>query len=172
MLLNDPMSRVISFHLNIIGPGHKSYINKIINLINKFKLYDRIKIFDAIYDETLKARYLKQQDIFVLASFEEADSVALKEALAIGLPVIISEQCRLEEVRKFDCGLIVKTDILNIFLSLKEILNKNFSNMSLNAINLINTKYDSKLINDDLYNIYIDIYHGTRFSKNWIVDNN
>ena len=170
MLLNDPISRVISFQLNIIGPADKTYFNKIINLINKLKLHDYIKIFDPIFDETLKARYLSQQDIFVLPSFEEADSVSLKEALALGLPVIISEQCRLEDVRKFDCGLIVKTDMLNIFFSLKEILNKNFFNMSFNAINLIKTKYDSKLINDDLYNI--DIYHGTRFSKSWIADNN
>jgi len=172
MLLNDSISRVISFRLNIIGPGNKTYVNKIINLINKLKLYDHIKILNPIYDETLKARFLNQQDIFVLPSFEEADSVALKEALALGLPVIISEQCRLEDVRKFDCGLIVKTDILNIFFSLKEILNKNIFHMSCNAINLIKTKYDSKLINDDLYNIYLDIYHGTRFSKSWIVDNN
>jgi glycosyltransferase involved in cell wall biosynthesis len=172
MLLKDPMSRVINFQLNIIGPGNKTYVNKICNFINKKKLCGRIKILDPVYNDTSKVRFLNEQDIFILPSFEEADSVALKEALALGLPVIISEQCRLEDVRKFDCGLIVKNDILNIFYSLKEILNKDFSNMSLNAINLIKTKYDSKLINDDLYNIYLDIYHGTRFSKSWIVDNN
>jgi glycosyltransferase involved in cell wall biosynthesis len=172
MLLKDPMSRVINFQLNIIGPGNKTYVNKICNLINKKKLCGRIKILDPVYNDTSKVRFLNEQDIFILPSFEEADSVALKEALALGLPVIISEQCRLEDVRKFDCGLIVKNDILNIFYGLKEILNKDFSNMSLNAINLIKTKYDSKLINNDLYNIYLDIYHGTRFSKSWVVNYN
>jgi glycosyltransferase involved in cell wall biosynthesis len=172
ILLKDPISKVISFQLNIIGPGNKNYIKNIVNLINKHKLYDHIKIFDPIFDQALKVRFLSQQDIFVLPSYEEGDSVALKEALALGLPVIISEQCRLEDVRKFDCGLIVKTDILNLFFSLKEILNKDFSNMSLNAINLIKTKYDSKLINDDLYNIYLDVYHGTRLSKSWLANNN
>jgi glycosyltransferase involved in cell wall biosynthesis len=171
-LITDPVYKQIQFELKIIGPGIIDYINKIKNLVKKYKLLNNVKILDPIFDMEKKINFLKKEDFFILPSFEEADSVALKEALALGLPVIISEQCRLEDVKKFNCGLITKTDFLDLFLKLKEILNKDYSYMSLNAINLIKNKYNSKLINDNLYKIYLDILHGTRFSENWIGNNN
>jgi len=170
-LITDPAYKQIQFELKIIGPGTIDYINQIMNLVKKYKLQNNVKILDPIFDIEKKINFLKKEDFFILPSLEEADSVALKEALALGLPVIISEQCRLEDVEKFNCGLIAKTDILDLYLKFKEILKKDYSDMSLNAINLIKNKYNSKLINDNLYKIYLDIFHGTRFSEYWIRNN-
>jgi glycosyltransferase involved in cell wall biosynthesis len=171
-LITDPAYKQIQFELKIIGPGTIDYINRIKNLVKKSKLQNSVKILNPIFNVEKKINFLKKEDFFILPSFEEADSVALKEALALGLPVIISEQCRLEDVEMFNCGLIAKTNILDLFLKFKEILNKDYSHMSLNAINLIKNKYNSKIINDNLYTIYLDTLHGTRFSKQWIRNNN
>ena len=67
--------------------------------------------------------YLQNSDIFILPSYEEGDSIALKEAMSAGNAVIISEQCRLNLVEEENAGIIVKTDknsIKNALNKLKE----------------------------------------------------
>jgi len=48
--------------------------------------------------------------MFVLTSYQEGDSTALKEAMAAGLPAIISSACNFPEAEEHDCGVIVPYD--------------------------------------------------------------
>ena len=57
-----------------------------------------------------KINYLLNADVFVLPSYEEGDSIALKEAMSAENAVIISEQCRLNLVSEKNAGFIIKTD--------------------------------------------------------------
>ena len=43
-----------------------------------------------------KKKLFSECDIFILPSEDEADSVAIKEALSAGLPVIISKNCKFQ----------------------------------------------------------------------------
>jgi glycosyltransferase involved in cell wall biosynthesis len=159
--------------LTIVGPGKDSYIKEIIDLINNLKIDSFVTILSPVYDNISKIKIISSHDIFILPSYEEADSIALKESLACGTPVIISKQCRLNDVVNYNCGLIIdnnKSD--NLVLAIKKMSNKDLINtMAKNSIKLINEKYTSDLMNKNFYDIYLDVMSGTRFSKNWSCNN-
>ena len=89
-------------------------------LIIEKKLTDKVKLNQPISRKN-KIEYLKNFDLFILPSFEEGDSIALKEALASYLPVIISEQCRMNIVKDYGAGLITKTNSTDLYNCLNKI---------------------------------------------------
>ena len=58
---------------------------------------------------------MQNHDVFILPSFEEGDSIALKEALGSYLPVVISSQCRLDIVEEYNAGIVVTTDKKSLY---------------------------------------------------------
>lgn len=75
----------------------------------------------------------KYADIFILPSFQEGLSIATIEAMAFGLPVIVSEECHLNEVAdSWHCGWVVACDVDSIIDALSSALSK--SKVELSAI--------------------------------------
>jgi glycosyltransferase involved in cell wall biosynthesis len=167
------LSKNKNYTLTIVGPAERTYLEKINNLINNLKINSYVKILKPIFDELDKIKLLKDHDIFVLPSYEEADSVALKEALACGIAVIISKQCRLNEVVDYKCGLVIENNKFeDLLLAIQKISNKDFINIARdNATRLIHEKYTADLINENFYEIYYDVMNGTRLAKNWSCNN-
>ena len=54
-----------------------------------------------------KSAALARADVFVLSSFSEGFSIAVVEALAAGLPVVISRECNFPEVERAGAGFVV-----------------------------------------------------------------
>jgi glycosyltransferase involved in cell wall biosynthesis len=131
-----------------------------------------MKIPNKIGEKISKIKILSSHDIFILPSYEEADSVALKESLACGTPVIISKQCRLNDVADYNCGLIISNKSEDLILAIEKMSNRDLINiMAKNSIKLINEKYTSDLINKNFYDIYLDVASGTKLAKNWSCNN-
>lgn len=172
-LLSDKKSQVINYHLTIVGPSEHYYLTKIKNLVIDLGLTSFVSFLEPIYDEQEKINLLSSHDIFLLPSYEEADSIALKESLACGLPAIISKQCRFNEIVINNCGLILQNNTTeDLFIAIKEISDKNLlAAMSKNAMQLIDKKYKSSVMNKNLYEIYFDVMNGTRVAKNWACNN-
>jgi poly(glycerol-phosphate) alpha-glucosyltransferase len=159
--------------LSIVGPGTQVHLKQVNDLIDNLKLNSYVKIFKPVFNEMDKIYFFNNSDIFILPSFEEADSIALKESLACGLPVIISKQCRLNDVVNYNCGLIIDNNTIEDLMSaIEKMSNKNLLNiMRVNGIRLINDKYTSDLMHKNLLLIYKDVIHGTRLAKNWSCNN-
>ena len=109
-----------NFYLEITGPGETKYINKIKQMIKKFEISDSVTVQPPKKNKN-KVTYLQNSDIFILPSYEEGDSVALKEAMSAGNAVIISEQCRLNLVEDENAGIIVKTNKNSIKYALNKL---------------------------------------------------
>ena len=75
------------FSFDITGPGEIKDIQNL-KLITNLSLEEKVRYNAPIYGSK-KIAYLQEHDIFLLPSFEEGDSIALKEALSSYLPVII-----------------------------------------------------------------------------------
>ena len=129
----------------------------------------RVSYNNPIYG-TNKIEYLKNYDIFVLPSFEEGDSIALKEALGSYLPVIISRQCRIDIVEKYKAGIVIETNKKSLYDSLINLKSLDLIKMGYAARGLIEEKFDNKICSKRLKDVYIDIFNGTKKSNDWIQD--
>lgn len=78
----------------IVGPGKKKNIEELKDKIKKLKLDKVVEIRDSINSTDQKNTLFSEIDVFILPSEDEADSVAIKEALASGKPVVISKECK------------------------------------------------------------------------------
>jgi len=172
-ILSSKKDQIINYNLAIVGPGEQYYLKKIRNLVLDLELTSFVKFLKPTYEQRDKINLLTSYDIFLLPSFEEADSIALKEAMACGLPVIISKQCRFNEVEIFNCGLILKNNTSDdLFMAIKKISDsKLLSTMGKNSAQLIDKKYKSSLMNENFYEIYFDVMNGTKVAKNWACNN-
>lgn len=74
--------------LNIVGEGEDR--NKIIQLIKSLNLENKIHLLGALKGKRLYGRY-SNSDIFILTSIYESFGIVLIEAMASGLPVIVSD---------------------------------------------------------------------------------
>ena len=68
-----------------------------------------------------KREILSSADAFILPSYSEGMPVAVLEALASGLPVVVSEECNLPEVGEHGAGYIVPFDASRIAEAIQEL---------------------------------------------------
>ena len=156
------------FTFEITGPGDNQYIDRLNQLIQKHSLEKYVNYNNPVYKKE-KIPYLQKHDVFVLPSFEEGDSIALKEALGSYLPVIISKQCRLDIVEKYDAGIVIETNEKSLYEALIKLKSLDLVYMGNQARKLIEEEYDNEKCSNRLLNIYHDIYNGNQNSKDWII---
>lgn len=58
--------------------------------------------------------------VFVLPSYSEGFSMAVLEALGVGLPVIVSKQCYFPEVAEYGCGWVIDAEPASLEKALRE----------------------------------------------------
>ena len=93
--------------LVVAGPSSDTvYERRCREIAIAFGVAHRVRWTGPLYGAA-KTSLLLQSDVFVLPSHEEGFSLAVLEAMAAGLPVIISDQCRFPAVRASDAGLVV-----------------------------------------------------------------
>ena len=90
-----------------------------------------------------KIEYLQDADVFVLPSYEEGDSIALKRSNVSKNAVIISEQCRLDLVQKENAGFIIKTEKESLKNALLKLNDYDLEIMGDNSKNIIEKYFDN-----------------------------
>ena len=116
----------------IVGPSNKNNLDKLKNKIKKLELDAFFEIRESINSINQKNALFRETDIFILPSKDEADSIAIKEALASGKPVVISRECKIlpdnksQQFIKIIDNQIAKTyynEILNFYNNRKKLKN-------------------------------------------------
>ncbi|MEK1886699.1 MAG: glycosyltransferase [Phyllobacterium sp.] len=92
-----------------------------VSLVAQLGITNRVHLTGPIYGAE-KLRALVDATCFCLPSRQEGFSVAITEALACGLPVVISEACHFPEVRTAHAGTVVSLDPSDVAASLANIL--------------------------------------------------
>jgi glycosyltransferase involved in cell wall biosynthesis len=109
----DARGSVDDLHLLIAGPDEGGYQRRLQELVEELSLHPAVTFLGEVLGAR-KSAVLAGADLFALISREEGDSVAVKEAMAVGLPVIITDSCRLPEVGRSGAGRIVPPDVESV----------------------------------------------------------
>lgn len=111
------------FHCVIAGPDDEGYGARVKGWIENKNFQDWVT-FTGFIDGEDKLALLEDSDIFCLPSRQENFGLAAFEAMAAGLPVVVSDQVNLhQEIEKAEAGLGVPCKVGAIASALKTLLN-------------------------------------------------
>ena len=110
-------------------------------------------------EERLSA--LASADVFALPAIGEGLSMAVLEAMASGLPVLLSHGCNLPEVAGAHAGYVIDVDEQELILALEKLFSdpEKLEQMGHNAQNLIRQKFTWQIVAqqmDDVYSRYFN----------------
>lgn len=106
-------------HLVLAGANERGYAEQVRHLAEELGLASRLTLTGLITGQD-KLAALQDADVFVLPSRSEGLSIAMLEAMYMGLPVIVTDRVGLwREVEKNRCGLVVPYDESSLAGALK-----------------------------------------------------
>ncbi len=104
--------------IDVAGTGDDAYRAELEALAVELGIRDRVRFLGHLAGEA-KARAFAGADAFVLPSYQENFGIAVAEALAAGLPVLVSDAVGIApEVAAAEAGLVVPTDATAVALAL------------------------------------------------------
>lgn len=119
---NLVLQEVEDVHFVIIGPGSSDYIKHLKQVVKAKGLEEHISFLGPV-SETLKFSALMSADIFVLPSYGENFGIAVVEALACGLPVLISNKVAIaSDLEKYGVAVVVECSADQISVALLQML--------------------------------------------------
>ncbi|VVM06540.1 Alpha-monoglucosyldiacylglycerol synthase [Methylacidimicrobium cyclopophantes] len=96
--------------LVVAGPDNEGYGTRVRGWLREAGVENRALFTGMVVGEEKRA-WLSQSDLFVLSSYTENFGIAVAEAMAMGLPVVISDKVNIwQEVREAEAGLVVPCD--------------------------------------------------------------
>jgi glycosyltransferase involved in cell wall biosynthesis len=110
----------ISIRLTIAGDGNRDYVTSLRILADKKGLSDKITWIGFIQEN--KFEILQQHDLFILPSYDENFGNAVIESLAMGTPVLISEEVGLANyITQNELGWVCKTNAASVANAINQI---------------------------------------------------
>jgi glycosyltransferase involved in cell wall biosynthesis len=108
--------------LVIAGPeGEAGYVEKLREVARAKRVEDRTVFTGPLYAEQKKA-VLVDGDVFVLLSSAENFANGVAEAIACGMPVIISDRCGIQEFVSGHAGLVIPREVSALVEALRALL--------------------------------------------------
>ena len=108
--------------LVLAGDGHRQYVRTLERRVDTAGMSERI-IFTGWLDDTMKNQYLSRAGLFALTSRHENFSRAAAEALAWGVPTMLTDQVFLSDlVRSHGAGWVVSQRLADVTSTLAEAL--------------------------------------------------
>jgi glycosyltransferase involved in cell wall biosynthesis len=128
--------------LILAGPDESNYRRTVEQMVRDLDLHDSV-CFPGMVGGSLKNGLLHHATIFCLTSHSEGLPMGVLEAMACGLPVLITKECRLPEVKEWHTGLVVKRDVKEIAAGLALLLqdDKIRHEMGTNAQRLVQQRF-------------------------------
>ncbi len=104
----------------IYGPGDESYINELKQLINKYKLSNKVRLNNSIYGGR-KRELFEDASAFILPSFSEAFGIAIAEAMTFNLAIITTNATPWNVIKEKNLGWYVKPEIKYLSKAVQEL---------------------------------------------------
>ncbi len=110
-----------NWQLLIAGSGEPAYMEELKNQARDLIFSKSVVFTGPLYGES-KKQILAASDVFVLPSFSEGFSVAILEAAASGLPVVLTPECNFPELARANAAIEIPTAVDGIEKGLRQIL--------------------------------------------------
>lgn len=109
-------------HLLVVGDGERRYAEGMKKWVCNHQLSDKVT-FLGFLSAGEKLSAFAATGVFVLPSYSENFGMAVLEAMACGLPVVITERVGIfEDVADAKAGIVIKPDTEGLILALRELL--------------------------------------------------
>lgn len=159
--VNSSSSTSPNFHLIIAGSGEETYITYLKDLVQSLDL-SKSTTFAGFVTGIDKEILLQGSDIFVLPSFSENFGIAVAEAMAASLPVIITPGVQIApEIAQARAGRVVNGEVEALSFAISELLeSRNLrAELSENGKRLVKERYSWSAIAKELTSVYSEIIH-------------
>lgn len=134
--------------LIIAGSGANDYLQELKALAGA---NESISFSGPVYDQE-KESLLIESKWLILPSLREGMPMSVLEAISYGTPVLISQQCNLQQIVDNNAGLLIEPDPQTLYNCLKLVFkldDKSYETFRNNAIHLSNTEFNwDKLIKE------------------------
>ncbi len=159
-LLMESWSQVANIypdaHLVLAGPDFEGTRAKVEKLVIDKALTQSVT-FTGMLRHDLKWSALAAAECFVLPSYSEGLSVSVLEAMGVGLPVIVTEQCNLPEVKSLEAGWHIQSEVGQLTSAIRELLsNAPGTNAQIGSRgrNLVLTRYNWATVAEQMAELY------------------
>ena len=160
------------FHLVLAGSGEPDYLTYLINLVSSLGLSDRTSIPGFVTGQD-KDLLIQGSDMFVLPSFSENFGIAVAEAMAAGLPVIVTPDVQISpDIAEAKAGLVVEGDVDVLVDAIAQLLTSPQYRQQLgeNGKRLVSRRYSWSAIASQFNGIYHSILDQQPLPKPLAVD--
>jgi glycosyltransferase involved in cell wall biosynthesis len=120
--------RFTDAHLIIAGPDFENTQSVVQAYIDELRVNSSVT-FTGMLRDSMKWSALAASELFVLPSYSEGFSVAVLEAMVMGVPVVISRACNFNEVEDECCGVVISPDAQELQKALTGLLSANRSDV-------------------------------------------
>lgn len=156
-----PALRMLSQRRNdfvfiLAGSGRKNYERWVRHALANAGLTE-LSILTGFLEGRMKFALLADANIFILPSYDENFGMAVAEAMAAGLPVIISNRVNIYNlVEAYQAGIVTELNSQDIALALERLLDDEHLRLEMGAQgkNLVEENFDVKKIAKQMLAIY------------------
>jgi glycosyltransferase involved in cell wall biosynthesis len=142
-------------NLVVAGPDQGAR-NDLVTRIEAAGLSSRVQVVGPLYGAD-KYRAMSRCLCFCLPSRQEGFSVAILEALSVGAPAVISNECHFPEVGELSAGIVTKLDSESVAEALNHLLGNQALReaMATNARALVENRFTWQKVADLTLNAYL-----------------
>ena len=153
-----------NFAVVIAGSGEREYEAQVHDLVLAHGLQEKV-IFTGFVQGQDKTDLLRDADVFVLPSYDENFGLAVIEAMAVGVPVVISNNVGIHHaVTEYGAGVVTACESGEITHALNNLLKHDSlrRTMGQNGMKLVKEKFAWEKVARELFGLYQSILSGER----------
>jgi len=152
-----------NYHLLIVGKDDgDGYEQRVRQWVNEYGLTDAVT-FTGLLTGKDKLMAFYGSDVFVLPSYSENFGVAVVEAMACGVPIVVSDKVGISrEIMRYNAGTLVKNTVDDVYNGIKNVFSNldKTKDMALNGRKMVHELYDINKVADKMIEMYEEAING------------